>query len=141
MATIDKRTKTLFFITSPRTPLRMIPEIELLVTRFTGADWDNKTQKAFMNVLVQTEHFQSANKNPRDPAFSARDRINRAPKALGFVNLDPVQLTDAGKELLSGQLEHEALLRQMLKFQLPSPYHKKNSNSRVVFGSNHILKF
>ena len=60
-----------------------------------------------------------------DPAFSARDRINRAPKALGFVSLAPaIKLTPAGQELVQTKHKEEIFLRQLLKFQLPSPYHK-----------------
>lgn len=36
MAGIDRRTRTLFFTTSPRTPMKMVPEIKLLVTEYTG---------------------------------------------------------------------------------------------------------
>ena len=54
MARIDS--KVLFMITSPRTPERMIPEIDLLQKNFSGQLWNTKTQKAFMEVL-RTEDF------------------------------------------------------------------------------------
>lgn len=61
---------------------------------------------------------------PGDLALAARDRITRAPKALGFVDLKPaIALTDAGKMLLEGKRPDEIITRQLLKFQLPSPYH------------------
>ncbi|MDR0560225.1 MAG: AlwI family type II restriction endonuclease, partial [Prevotellaceae bacterium] len=121
MASIDS--KILFITTSPRTPFRMIPEIELLNSHFAGQKWNNETQIAFMQLLREENFFNGEGAN--DPAFSARDRINRAPKALGFVNLSPViSLTHAGQELVETKRKEEIFLRQLLKFQLPSPYHK-----------------
>ncbi|HSH50703.1 MAG TPA: AlwI family type II restriction endonuclease, partial [Bacteroidales bacterium] len=43
----------------------------------------------------------------------------------GFVSLSPkIQLTPAGEELVTSKRKEEIFLRQLLKFQLPSPYHK-----------------
>jgi hypothetical protein len=86
MATIDS--KVIFVTTSPRTPAKMIPEIELLNTHFAGQQWNTETQLAFMDLLKEENFFNGEGAN--DPAFSARDRINRAPKSLGFVLLSPV---------------------------------------------------
>ena len=125
--------RTLFFITSPRSPFKMIPEISLLVKDFTGKEWNTTTQEEFIKELVQDEHFEGTG-SPKDLAFSARDRINRGPKALGFVDLKPsIQLTDAGKNFIDEDLCEEALLRQLLKFQLPSPYHTEKTNPDVTF--------
>ena len=44
MARIES--KVLFITTSPRTPFRMIPEIELLNTHFSGQKWNTETQTA-----------------------------------------------------------------------------------------------
>lgn len=125
--------RTLFFITSPRSPFKTIPEISLLVKDFTGKEWNTTTQEEFIKELVQDEHFEGTG-SPKDLAFSARDRINRGPKALGFVDLKPsIQLTDAGKNFIDEDLCEEALLRQLLKFQLPSPYHTETTNPDVTF--------
>ena len=125
--------RTLFFTTSPRSPLKMIPEISLLVKDFTGRQWNETTQEEFIKKLVQDEHFEGTG-SPKDLAFSARDRINRGPKALGFIDLKPtIQLTDAGKNFIDEDLSEEALLRQLLKFQLPSPYHTQAPDSNVTF--------
>ncbi|MBE5024201.1 AlwI family type II restriction endonuclease [Olsenella sp. DSM 107455] len=135
MAGIDRHTRTLFFTTSPRTPMKMVPEIKLLAEEFSGVKWtrNSKLQKSFMLRLFEQEFFMSS-KPPKDPAFSARDRITRAPKALGFVNLEPVvELTPAGHELVYGDMPSEALLRQLVKFQLPSPYHPLASGSDQDF--------
>lgn len=121
MARIDS--KVIFVTTSPRTPSKMIPEIELLNTHFSGQKWNTETQRAFMELLKEENFFNGEGAN--DPAFSARDRITRAPKSLGFVTLKPtIQLTDAGYELVNVKRKEEMFLRQLLKFQVPSPYHK-----------------
>lgn len=115
--------KILFLTTSPRTPDRMTPEIDLLIKHFSGQPWNKSTQTEFMKVLASEQFFNGKGEN--DPAFSARDRINRAPKSLGFVVLSPkIAITPAGEALLSSKRKEEVFLRQLLKFQVPSPYHK-----------------
>lgn len=126
MARIDS--KVIFVTTSPRTPAKMIPEIELLNTHFAGQKWNTETQRAFMELLKEENFFNG--QGAKDPAFSARDRINRAPKALGFVILSPkISLTPAGSELVNSKRKDEIFLRQLLKFQVPSPYHKPSEKS------------
>ena len=51
MAKIDS--KVIFVTTSPRTPTKMIPEIELLNTHFAGKKWNTETQLAFMKLLKE----------------------------------------------------------------------------------------
>lgn len=126
MARIDS--KVIFVTTSPRTPAKMIPEIELLNTHFSGQIWNTDSQRAFMELLKEENFFNGEGAN--DPAFSARDRINRAPKSLGFVVLSPtIRLTPAGIELVEAKRKEGIFLRQLLKFQIPSPYHKPTENS------------
>ena len=126
MARIES--KVIFVTTSPRTPAKMIPEIGLLNAHFAGQRWNTETQRAFMELLREENFFNGEGAN--DPAFSARDRINRAPKALGFVILSPtIQLTPAGEELVKSRRKDEIFLRQLLKFQVPSPFHKPTANS------------
>ncbi len=75
-----------------------------------------------MEILRAESFFNGKGKN--DAGFSARDRINRAPKSLGFVKLKPtISLTPAGEALVTSRRKDEVFLRQMLKFQIPSPYH------------------
>lgn len=126
MASINS--KVIFVTTSPRTPSKMIPEIELLNTHFAGQKWNKETQLAFMELLKEENFFNG--EGAKDPSFSARDRINRAPKALGFVILSPkIQLTLAGEELINSKRKEEIFLRQLLKFQVPSPFHKPTESS------------
>ncbi len=131
MARIDN--KLLFFTTSPRTPAKMIPEIKLLFETFSGQLWNNATQEQFIEKLAQCDFFEGKG-SPTNKAFSARDRINRAPKALGFIDLKPhIDLTDAGNAFIYGKRPQEVFLRQLLKFQLPSPYHTENKNIKGTF--------
>lgn len=127
------KNKALFFTTSPRTPSKMIPEIQLLSEYFSGCKWNKQSQVEFIDLLAQSGFFEgSGSSNNKD--FSARDRINRAPKALGFVDLSPhIELTDAGKALVYGNRPQEVFLRQLLKFQFPSPYHVETSNIEGTF--------
>lgn len=122
--------RLLFLTTSPRTPEKMIPEIETLIRHFEGRKWNTETQSAFMQVLRKELFFHG--NGEKDPAFSTRDRINRSPKALGFVSLSPViSLTPAGRLLLRTKHKQEIFLRQILKFQLPSPYHQPTDTAAV----------
>jgi hypothetical protein len=123
MANLSK-TRTVFAFTSPRTIEKIIPEIQVLVDSFAGKEWDTQTQIAFFHELFNSE-FYEGEKMPDNIALAARDRITRAPKALGFVDLKPkIQLTEVGKNLLSEVRTHETIAKQLFKFQLPSPYHK-----------------
>ncbi len=127
------KSKTLFFTTSPRTPLKMIPEIQVLYNNFEGKKWNTKTQVEFIKKLADGNDFDGKG-SEKDLAFSARDRINRAPKALGFVDLKPhINLTEAGENFISGKRTEEVLLRQLLKFQLPSPYHREPEEFKEIF--------
>lgn len=124
MASLTK-TKALFGFTSPRTIEKIIPEIQILHKNFQGQKWSGNSilQSEFFKVLFDSEFYEGG-KYPIDPALAARDRITRAPKAFGFIDLSPtIELTKAGEQLLTGKRLDEIFTRQLLKFQLPSPYH------------------
>jgi hypothetical protein len=123
MANLSK-TRTVFAFTSPRTIEKIIPEIQVLIESFEGDEWNEKTQVSFFRELFKSECYEG-DKMPKNIALAARDRITRAPKALGFVDLKPeIKLTEVGSELLSNKRIHDVIAKQLLKFQLPSPYHK-----------------
>ena len=127
MANLTK-TKTLFGFTSPRTLEKIIPEINILTSNFSNSVWSgNKDlQIAFFDKLFESEFYEGES-YPSTPDLAARDRITRAPKALGFVDLKPtVQLTEIGSKLLEEKRLDETFTRQLLKFQLPSPYHTQS---------------
>ena len=122
MANLSK-TRTIFAFTSPRTIEKIIPEIQVLIDSFSGQEWDTNTQIAFFHELFNSEFYEGS-KMPDNISLAARDRITRAPKALGFVDLKPkITLTDVGKKLLSGKRTSEVIAKQLFKFQLPSPFH------------------
>lgn len=111
----------------------MIPEIKLLIDFFDGRIWNEDTQAEFTERLAETDFFAGSS-STKDKAFSGRDRINRSPKALGFIDLKPrIALTPAGREFIYGKRPHEIFLRQLLKFQLPSPYHEEGKKIRGAF--------
>ena len=111
--------------------MKMTPEIDLLVANYSGKTWNATTQTSFMSNLVKDARFEGTG-SPTDMAFCARDRINRGPKALGFIDLKPtIQLTESGKLFIEGELAEEALLRQLLKFQLPSPFHVESASNDI----------
>lgn len=49
--------KTVFVTTSPRTPAKMIPEIDLLARHFSGQPWNTDTQRRFMELLREEQFF------------------------------------------------------------------------------------
>lgn len=120
--------KSIFFVTSPRTPFKMRDEIDLLIRNFSGAEWNVSTQTAYAHMLSDSDFFEGKILHNFD--FAARDRVNRSPKALGLVDLKPViKLTPAGEKFIYGKRPEEILLRQLLKFQLPSPYHTDSNKT------------
>ena len=123
MASLSHR-YTLFETTSPRTPLLMLPEISLLISRFSGQKWNKQTQEAFTIALYEQDDNKGKRLRSGYTDLVARDRINRSPKKFGFVLLSPVvTLSPAGKVLLDAANKEDILLRQFLKVQFPSPYH------------------
>ena len=129
MASLSK-SRMLFAFTSPRTLEKIIPEIGLLSNLFEGQKWDKAHQIAFYNALKESTFFEgTAEPQSLNDGIQARDRINRAPRALGFIHTTPViKLTPAGENLLSGFRIEETITRQLLKFQLPSPNHTQSTH-------------
>jgi len=127
MANLSK-TKALFAFTSPRTIEKIIPEIKILCENFEDEKWsgNEQVQIDFFQTLFDSEYYEGEN-FPSNPALAARDRITRAPKALGFVDLQPkIKITEVGKLLIEEKRLDETFTRQLLKFQLPSPYHTQS---------------
>jgi len=115
------QSQSLFFVTSPRTPFKTIPEIILWDEELHGKTWNKQTQIEFYHLLRERDFFEG--EEAKDKAFAGRDRINRLPKSLGFVTLPTIGLTEAGKEFIESNNKEEILLRQLLKFQFPSSNH------------------
>lgn len=139
MANLSK-SKALFGFTSPRTIEKIVPEIQILINNFNGEVWsgNQSVQEGFFQSLFDSEFYEGET-FPTDPTLAARDRITRAPKAFGFVDLDPkISLTRAGEMLLSGKRLDETFTRQLIKFQLPSPYHTQSK--KIEFGVKPYLE-
>ena len=125
MASLSK-SYTLFGFTSPRTIEKIVPEIRLLCENYTNKEWSEDTQRKYFDLLFDSEFYEGSSR-PSDTALAARDRITRAPKSLGFVNLKPkIEITAAGAQLLAEKRTREIFIKQLLKFQLPSPYHTQS---------------
>ncbi len=130
MANLSK-TRAVFAVTSPRTVEKIIPEIRLLLENFEGHIWNMQTQIAFYDELCKSEFYLGGSPNMTNAkkSLAARDRITRAPKALGYIDLKPkIKLTEVGQNLLGGIRTHEVIAKQLFKFQLPSPYHNLSTN-------------
>jgi hypothetical protein len=82
MANLSK-TRTVFGFTSPRTIEKIIPEIRILVESFSNQAWNTETQINYFKNLFGSGYYEG-DKMPSNIPFAARDRITRAPKALGF---------------------------------------------------------
>ena len=139
MANLSK-SKALFGFTSPRSIEKIIPEIRILTDNFGGEVWSGNQgiQESFFQKLYESK-FYEGDTYPTDPALAARDRMTRAPKAFGFIDLEPkISLTKAGELLLSEKRLDETFTRQLLKFQLPSPYHTQSR--KVEFGVKPYLE-
>lgn len=119
--------RSLFFITSPRTPFKAIPEIALLDEKLQGEIWNADTQAKYYHLLRDKDFFEG--KEAKNAAFAGRDRVNRLPHKMGFVKLPKIALTEAGKEFVESNNKEEVLLRQMLKYQIPSPLQPMGKDS------------
>lgn len=96
----------------------MIPEIEILETYCAGRAWNADTQVEFIKRLAEGKNFQGEG-SAKEMAFSARDRINRAPKALGFVDLKPViSLTQPGRQLISGKKDRRNIVETAIEISV-----------------------
>ncbi len=139
---VIKRSRSLFFTTSPRSPKKLIPEISLLVDNFAGQAWsgNESLQEEFARALAEATTFEGST-SKKYTSLSARDRITRSPQGLGFVDLSPtIQLTEAGNAFIHGGRPHEIFFRQLLKFQIPSPYHKEGTKIKGTFWGRPYLE-
>ena len=117
-------TRTWSVPTSPRSPYKL-QNTMILIEKFEGKLWNKAAQLDFAKELETAEFYEGA-VSQNHPDFAARDRVNRSPKTFGFVRLGrnrPLEVTPAGKQLISGRGEEDLFLRQLLKWQYPSPNH------------------
>lgn len=134
------RNRFMTMSTSPRSP-RRIPHYLTLLEEFSGQKWNKETQTKYYKSMVNNQEGDYTIGASKSPDFSARDKINRAPKALGFVSLKPtVSLTSPGKNLLSPFIFQDVLTKQLLKYQLPSPFLPETSDNEGYFNIKPYLE-
>lgn len=131
----QSRTRTWWGPTSPRSPYKLPNEIALLAEHFDGRLWNPQTQAEYISRLAQSAFYEG--EGPRqNPDFAGRDRVNRAPRMLGFVRLGrgrPLQVLPAEHRLIQSRNastpDFDVFLHQLLKWQYPSPMHSKRDYS------------
>lgn len=132
----------LFFSTSPRNPRLIVDYIKVAENSgLDGKEYNESLQKSFYNVLSSKKVAGQVAGNAKDEAFAGRDKLTRAPQALGFFitqSKKPFKITEAGKLLTEPSLFEDVLMHQLLKFQLPSKLH---SESRYNAGRFNIKPF
>ena len=97
MARIDD-SKKLFFITSPRTPFKMIPEIELLINNLSGKPWDKRSQNDFANLLADSLSFKGNASN--DKGMLLEFNGYKMPYSYPEILFSKVKLTSSVKTLI-----------------------------------------
>lgn len=117
-------TRTWSVPTSPRSPEKLVDVVGLLPA-FEGRLWNEAAQQEYAQLLA-AENSYEGRVHQGEPAFAARDRVNRGPQMFGLVELRrgrPLHITDAGRALLNGGVLDDLFLRQLLKWQYSSPIH------------------
>ncbi len=110
---------------SPYDLTRIAPIIASISSNFAGQNWREVRKR----VARQLD----------DEEIGASEFAIETLETLGFIALKPtIALTPAGERLLNGKRTHETLTRQMIKFQLPSPYHTADAQGR--FGAKPYLE-
>lgn len=112
---------------SPRSPEKIIPEIAELA-KYDNTHWVGNNSKSQLNFAQDLSNLQSFKGKTfdKEKPFSARDRV--APmKTYGFVYIGKdknIHLTHAGKMLVENRRPKDVFLKQLVKWQYPSPQHK-----------------
>lgn len=118
-----------FFPTSPRSPNVLIEDMKRMA-RLDGKPWGAELQMEYAKLWAEDRGETTA--IFRDPCFSARDRITRAPRLLGLVYKPDsglagnFHLTAAGNALLSAPDPMLVFQRQLAKVQFSSPLHQSD---------------
>ena len=134
------RSRFMTISTSPRSPYRIIHYLNLL-KEFEGKPWNRDTQEKYYEKMVENQEGDFTIGLSNTPDFSARDKVNRAPRAFGFVKLRPtIELTESAKAFLNPYLSTETLIRQILKYQLPSPILPETSENKGYFNIRPFLE-
>lgn len=131
------KSRAWFFPTSPRSPYKIKPELQLL-KEVSHLPWSrDEGQLEFSKLLFKARSFEGGGSRS-EPTFSARDRT-RAPQMLGLVvktgrgASTKLKLTNAGEEFLQLGESEEApfFLNQVAKVQFPSAFHSAGGFSEM----------
>nr|WP_302427643.1 AlwI family type II restriction endonuclease [Limosilactobacillus mucosae] len=109
--------------------------------QFEGREWDHETQADYYNAMVNNQMGDFSIGNSSNPELSARDKINRAPKALGLIQIKPtLRITEAGEKIQNKYLFEDILTKQLLKYQLPSPLLPEQKDNKGMFNIKPYLE-
>lgn len=126
--------------TSPRSPQR-VPYYLSLLEQFEGKEWNNETQVNYYKAMVSNQLGDFSIGKSKHPEMSARDKITRAPKALGLVELKPrIRITEPGKQIQNKYIFQDVLTKQLLKYQLPSPLFPERQDNKGMFNIKPYLE-
>lgn len=110
--------------TTVRNPDRIKEGLRIL-KNFEGQSWNQEHQIEYLKELVAAGLVENTKKEPRSQGISGRKWaavLNQLGLARAWAKSGPVTITPVGNALLDGKsLEEEIFLRQLLKYQLPSP--------------------
>lgn len=131
------RSRYLFFSTSPRNP-KLIPGILGVIkdNNLNNQPYNEQLQIDFYKAYAASDVGIRGANTSKDQAFAGRDKLTRAPQALGFLLVrqgKKLTITNAGNLLMNPNLFEDVLLHQVLKFQLPSPLHRESEDNKGKF--------
>jgi len=147
-----EKMKTWSISTTVRNPER-IPDFTAAVVAIAGKEWNKETQVSFMYELIRRRLYKPTNmtdaqsqlfddveremttlqakeifnsQNYEDPPMRGRTAISPI-RDMGLVQLKPlVGLTNLGQSLIDREISlQDALLNYNLKWEVPTPEHKK----------------
>jgi len=131
--------------TTARNPQRLREILQLLEKHFSGGVWNERTQADFTRRMIQ-QGLYLPKSIPKQSLLALRGRtwaaaLNRMGFARAHAN-EPVLITDVGYRLLSRNVdENDVFLRQMLKWQFPSPIERfSRVNLRPFVALLHLAK-
>lgn len=134
--------------TTVRNPDRLRDGLEVLKENFGGKEWNLNQQERFFNLLKAKGVYEIGEENyarmtkarKQEHARKWVSVLNQLGFSFAYESSEkPVIITEAGNALLKHhELEEEVFLRQLLKYQKPSPLPKQSGDA---FSHVDILPF
>ena len=113
--------------TTVRNPRRIAPALRVFADDFAGRPFDQSAQLAFRHALAELELLTGEASRGESAAIQGRKfgaAFNQLGLAVALESSPPARLTSAGHALLATAEPEIVFLRQLLKYQLPSPREK-----------------